>query len=483
MAYTFLIVDKASVFSQLLKTAIEEHWRDQDAVAIHYDVSSNGLPRAIAYHELTMLIINASIDDPFDGIQFYKNLCAPNLPPCVFYARHIDDELRQAAAGGCTLISTSTAPKELLAQLDAIIHPPQEPEPEEDAPQNSISFPDLDLADQAEDVKPLIAEPRQATKLADVPISALQLPSEEHFTPEETAIPPAAEDAPEEPANNVAMHKPKLRVNGYVIEKKIAEGGMSSIYLCTREEDNKPAVLKTLLPEIASADRLRTLERAALEFEVISRIKHPNVVRLYEHGQINDLVYTTMEYFDTGDLKQRMARGITQQQALTYMLQIADGLNAIHGCGIIHRDLKPANIMFRADETLAILDFGIAKDITRKLNLTPKGMRLGTPSYMSPEQGSTGYKLGATSDLYSLGVMLYEMLTKHRPYIGRAKNVIYSHIHDPIPKLPIEFYEMQVLIDKLMAKFPHERFESAYDLILFIRKTYRFEQTLGLELV
>lgn len=288
--------------------------------------------------------------------------------------------------------------------------------------------------------------------------------------------PPAQDETPPQPP---AVQKPKLRLNGYILEKKIAEGGMSSIYYCTREEDGQPAVLKTISPKLAGADKLKIVERTHLEYEVISRIKHPNVVRLYDHGTVKDIVYTTMEYFSTGDLKQRMHKGITQRQGLSYMLQITEGLNAIHGCGIIHRDLKPANIMFRDDETLAILDFGIAKDITRKLNLTPKGMRLGTPSYMSPEQGNKGYHPGATSDLYSLGVILYEMLTKERPYKGNAKEVVRAHINEPVPTLPNEFYELQPMLERLMAKFPHERFESAYDLNMYIKENFRFDATLS----
>lgn len=294
----------------------------------------------------------------------------------------------------------------------------------------------------------------------------------------ESDEPPAQEETPL-PPQPPAVQKPKLRLNGYILEKKIAEGGMSSIYYCTREEDGQPAVLKTISPKLAGADKLKIVERTHLEYEVISRIRHPNVVRLYDHGTVKDIVYTTMEYFSTGDLKQRMHKGITQRQGLSYMLQITEGLNAIHGCGIIHRDLKPANIMFRDDETLAILDFGIAKDITRKLNLTPKGMRLGTPSYMSPEQGNKGYHPGATSDLYSLGVILFEMLTKERPYKGNAKEVVRAHINEPVPTLPNEFYELQPMLERLMAKFPHERFDSAYDLNMYIKKNFRFDATLS----
>lgn len=273
----------------------------------------------------------------------------------------------------------------------------------------------------------------------------------------------------------------ELAVDGYDIKRKIAEGGMSEIYFCIREQTGEPAVLKTISHRGSSAKKLRAAERSHLEFEVISRIKHQNIVRLFDHGEVNNKIYTTMEFFSTGDLKKRMEAGISQQQALSYLLQIADGLNAIHGCGIIHRDLKPANIMFRDDETLAILDFGIAKDITRQMNLTAKGVRMGTPSYMSPEQGNGGYKIDARSDLYALGVMLYEMLTKKRPYMGPAKKVIRAHMNEPIPELPGEFFELQQILDKLMGKFPHDRFDSAYDLRQYIQQHCNFDTTLNFD--
>lgn len=260
-------------------------------------------------------------------------------------------------------------------------------------------------------------------------------------------------------------------IRGHRILGKIGQGGMSTIYLAQRDSDHQEVVVKTLL--IGLVDNKRTLQRSNQEFKLISRIKHPNIVRLYEHGTLGDVLYTTMEYFPNGDLKQRLREGITQQQALSYTRQIAEGLNAIHGCGVIHRDLKPGNIMFRQDETLAIIDFGISKDINTQLDLTVPGQVMGTPNYMAPEQGKGAYKPDARSDLYSLGVLLYEMLTGNKPFAApTSAAVLYKHLHDPIPHLPNQFFELQILIDKLMAKFPHQRIQSAYDLLHFLDEEY-----------
>jgi serine/threonine protein kinase len=270
------------------------------------------------------------------------------------------------------------------------------------------------------------------------------------------------------------------RIDGYRILRKIGQGGMSTVYLAERESDGMPVVAKTL--SVGLIENKKSVLRSHQEFKLISRIQNPHIVRLYDHGTVNDVLYTTMEYFPKGDLKQRLSKGMVQRKALLYLRQIADGLNAIHGCGVIHRDLKPGNIMFREDESLAIIDFGISKDINTMLDLTDHGQIMGTPNYMAPEQGKGPYKPDARSDIYSLGIMLYEMLTGNKPYAApTGAAIIYKHLHDPIPQLPNRFYDMQALIDRMMAKFPHERFQSAYDLIQFIDSEFRLDLTLDFE--
>jgi DNA-binding NarL/FixJ family response regulator/tRNA A-37 threonylcarbamoyl transferase component Bud32 len=266
-------------------------------------------------------------------------------------------------------------------------------------------------------------------------------------------------------------------ISGHKILKKIGQGGMSSVYLAERGPEKKQVVIKTL--SMAMIDNKKTVTRANQEFKLISRIKNRHIVELIDQGTIGDVLYTIMEYFQSGDLKQRLRDGIKQRDALDYMRQVADGLNAIHGCGIIHRDLKPGNIMFRDDNSLAIIDFGISKDINSKLDLTSPGQIMGTPNYMAPEQGKGAYKPDARSDIYSLGIMLYEMLTGKKPYAApTGAAILYKHLHDPIPHLPNQFYELQPLLDRMLAKFPHQRFQSAYDLIQYIDKEFRWDLTL-----
>lgn len=505
MKRAFLVIDNQPGFSGLLKNIVEREW---DGMRVDtYDPTDWGWPEDVDWKHYSIIFIASRMGED-EGLEWLEVLQQkPDFPYCIILGNsgESDDlDIRSKDAGAVDYLRKSMLTRQrIITAVRKVIQKYKEAETANSIPSiQNLSLEPVELEPVIDIEKPSI-EPKQAIESStnsDLDISELSLEplntnttneQESHEEKESLETNNTKDSTPNSSADleqlitktndAPAIQNSKLRIDGYIIEKKIAEGGMSGIYLCTREENGKPAVLKTILPRAEEAKKLKAVERADLEFNVISRIHHNNVVRLYDHGRANDIVYTTMEYFDTGDLKQRLQKGISQQQALSYMVQVAEGLNAIHGSGIIHRDLKPANIMFRKDETLAILDFGIAKDITRKMDLTIKGMRLGTPSYMSPEQGNGGYKLDQRSDLYSLGIMLYEMLSQKRPYRGRAADVIKSHLYDPIPQLPQAFFEVQVIIDRLMGKFPHDRFESAYDLTQFIRANYRYDTTLNFD--
>jgi serine/threonine protein kinase len=191
---------------------------------------------------------------------------------------------------------------------------------------------------------------------------------------------------------------------------------------------------------------------------LLARIDHANVARVFDHGIDDNHVFIAMEYFPCGDLKLALEKGISVHTALGFVREIAEGLAAMHALGIIHRDIKPANIMLRNDGSVALVDFGIAKELDAANTFTRNGEMIGTPHYMSPEQ-IRAKTLDARSDLYSLGALFYQMLTHATPFNGeRIESVLMQHLHAPRPMLPPNLAILQPLIDRLMAVDPDQRY-------------------------
>jgi DNA-binding NarL/FixJ family response regulator len=259
----------------------------------------------------------------------------------------------------------------------------------------------------------------------------------------------------------------RTSASGYRFVRLIGQGAMSRVYLAERAENGQTVVLKILDGQLAKHDE--TLQRFVREAAIVSEIDSPYVVKIYEQGFTNRDGYIAMEFFARGDLKARVEHGISIEDARLYALHIAYGLDAIHGVGIIHRDLKPANIMFRADGSLALADFGISKRVENTTELTVAGSVIGSPHYLSPEQGQA-FAVDHRTDLYSAGVVLYEMLTGGRPFVGDSVSaIIYQHIHTDVPRLPEELEQFQPVIDRLMAKSREERYQSALELAIELR--------------
>src|SRR6185295_9675545 len=194
-------------------------------------------------------------------------------------------------------------------------------------------------------------------------------------------------------------------------------------------------------------------------------IDNPYVAKIYDQDFGGELAYIAMEFVPSGTLAGRMRDGFELRDTLRLVEQIAHALEAIHAAGIVHRDLKPANILFRADGRPVIVDFGLAKDLAMDSTLTGQQRLLATPRYMSPEQ-CMGKPVDARSDLYSLGAILYEMLTRERLYASAGPaDLMRMHVTAPVPKLPEALAAHQPLLERMLAKDPADRFKSASDLV------------------
>jgi DNA-binding NarL/FixJ family response regulator len=257
---------------------------------------------------------------------------------------------------------------------------------------------------------------------------------------------------------------PPLEVTGYSIVKEIATSNFSSVFLARSERLRSNVVLK-VMTRGESQRELGDAERFQREYEIISSITHRAIAEIYDFGSQPHHLYLAMEYFPCGDLRDRLRNPLSVDESLYYLRTIAEALRVIHVFGILHRDLKPANVMLREDNSPVLIDFGLARRDRDEAGTTAVGQVLGSPYYISPEQAQ-GQRVDARTDLYSLGVMFYEMLTGQRPYVGRtAIAIMAQHAHSPVPILPEPMAAQQPLLDRLMAKRQNARYGSAEELL------------------
>lgn len=255
-----------------------------------------------------------------------------------------------------------------------------------------------------------------------------------------------------------------LIIPGYDIDGEIGEGAMASVYLATQRSLERKVALKVMAAALAADPSF--CERFLREGKTLARLSHPHTVTIHDIGNVGELYYMAMEYLPNGTLKERIAAGLTPEQGLVYIRQIASALGYAHAQGLVHRDVKPANILFRADGTAVLSDFGIAKSLDDRTQFTQAGFAVGTPSYMSPEQ-ARGQEIDGRADLYALGVVLYEILVGKLPYNGTdALSTALAHLTEPLPELPLHHGRYQQVLKKLLAKDPAERYPDATALLL-----------------
>lgn len=257
-------------------------------------------------------------------------------------------------------------------------------------------------------------------------------------------------------------------IKGYRFIRRLSASEHSAVYLAAREGSDSEVVLKVLRQVPDVSDGLGAFDRFLQEYEMIAELDHPNIVKIFDLGVSDDHAHIAMEFLPGGDLKKKIATGISEATALRYIREIASALAKLHSLGILHRDLKPGNIMVRENDTLALIDFGLAKRMRLEQEITGHGEIFGTPYYMSPEQGHAE-DVDERSDIYSLGVIAFEMLTGRKPFVGSdAMGIIVKHSKSPIPVLPHRLGQHQALLNMLLAKRPDDRPQTAEEIIKWL---------------
>jgi serine/threonine-protein kinase len=260
----------------------------------------------------------------------------------------------------------------------------------------------------------------------------------------------------------------------YRLQGEVASGGMATVYLADDVVLGRPVALKILTRTLAADDAF--VDRFRREAQAAARFRHPNIVTVYDWGPYEDSFFIAMEYIEGRTLDQVIASDgpLAPSEAARIAGEIAGALEVAHREGVVHRDIKPSNIIITPTGQIKIADFGIARASNAGADLTQVGMIMGTAAYLSPEQAQ-GATVDRRSDLYSLGVVLFEMVTGAPPFSGDSTHAVATHhVSSPPPRLrsrqPSLPTELDELVDRLLAKNPDHRYQSATALVPELRK-------------
>jgi serine/threonine protein kinase len=277
-------------------------------------------------------------------------------------------------------------------------------------------------------------------------------------------------------------------IPGFKIIRSLGAGAMAKVYLAVDEGLDRQVALKVMNESLAHDAEFR--DRFINEAKDTAKFNHEGIVKIFTTGVHQNHYFLALEYLEAGTLKDNLkarkqaqgkASGETghlyaSAEALQLLKSLANALSYAHDKHVVHRDIKPENILFRSDGHAVLSDFGIAKSIDENKNLTMAGFRIGTPAYMSPEQ-MLGAEVDERSDIYSLGVVFYEILIGHRPYKTNVSEYseLIKQLDEQVPELPQNLSHLQPLLEKMLAKRPDQRAQSSHELIRLISQISQSE--------
>ncbi|MBL8245671.1 MAG: serine/threonine protein kinase, partial [Rhodanobacteraceae bacterium] len=257
-----------------------------------------------------------------------------------------------------------------------------------------------------------------------------------------------------------AHHVPEIP--GYRILRQLGRGGMATVYLAMQESVEREVALKIMAPQLSADPTFG--DRFLREARIAAKLHHRHVVSIYDVGVHNGFHYCTMEYLPGGTVMRKGSPPLALKPALRCIREIAQALNYAHSKGFIHRDVKPDNILLREDGSCVLGDFGIARAAESGTMMTKTGSVVGTPHYMSPEQ-LRGRAIDGRADLYSLGVVFFQLVTGKVPYEASDSLAIgIMHMTAPLPQLPRDYRLLQPILDKMLAKEPADRYQTGAEI-------------------
>ncbi|MEM6530871.1 MAG: serine/threonine-protein kinase, partial [Chloroflexota bacterium] len=271
------------------------------------------------------------------------------------------------------------------------------------------------------------------------------------------------------------------KLGQYEVVDRIGAGGMATVYKGYRTDIDRTVAIKVLKINAAIVDD-GLIQRFELEAKTVARLQHPHILSMFDYGVEDDLLYLVMAYIDGGSLGdwQREDSVPPPADVVRVLREVAGALDYAHRQGIVHRDIKPDNILIDSEGHAMLADFGIVKIAGGDENLTATGGIVGTPAYLAPEQGA-GEEVNQSSDIYALGVVVYELLTGRQPYrADTAIQVIIKHMSDPVPDIMAEVPDLPEAIGPVMkralAKTPEDRYQTAMEFSEDFARVFSGEQ-------